>query len=459
MKLFTISCLSMLLLLALGESCFSQVYSYQGNMRYNFSPDEETFLDSLQRKTFDYFWMESNPENGLVKDRSTEDSPSSIAATGFGVVAWAIGSEHKWISREEACQRTLRLLRFLMSSEQSTSSDATGYNGFYYHFLKMSSGKRQWECELSTIDTAWLLAGLRFARQFYNGSNPRETEIRSLVDILTSRANWDWAVLKFGKYSGFICQAWHPERGFLDLGWFGFNEALFLFILSAGSTLSDPIPVYNNWLSTYKWVSIYKGLEHFSFPPLFGHQYSHMFIDFRNIMDPKLKEKGIDYFENSRRAVLSQRIYAVENPLKRKGYDSLCWGLTACDGPGEAYGHDFRSYAARGTSGKGFAHDDDGTIAPTAAASSIVFTPEISLKTIRNMFERYGARGLWGRYGFVDAFNLAANWFDKDYLGIDEGPILIMIENLRTGLVWKNMMKDEVVTSGLKKLNFQVYQE
>lgn len=323
----------------------------------------------------------------------------------------------------------------------------------------MDSGKREWKCELSTIDTAWLLAGLRFARQYFDGQDTKEIEIRNLADTLTYRVNWNWTVLKSGKYTGFISQAWHPESGFMDLGWFGYNEALFLFVLSAGSTLSDPLPVYKNWLSTYKWINPYKGLEHFSFPPLFGHQYSHVFIDFRNITDAKLREKGIDYFENSRRAVLSQRIYAVENPLKRKGYDSLCWGLTASDGPGENFGPDFRSYAARGTSGKGFAHDDDGTIAPTAAASSIVFAPEISLKTIRNMSEKYGPRGLWGKYGFVDAFNLSANWFDKDYLGIDQGPILLMIENLRTGLVWKYMMKDKVISSGLNKLRFQVYQE
>lgn len=454
MKVFTTNCLAALLLLAFHGNHFSQEFSYQGSIAFDFSPEDNSFLDTLERKIFDYFWIESNHSNGLVKDRSTDASPASIAATGFGVVVWAIGAEHNWVSRQEACERTLNLLRFLIGSEQSAKPDASGYNGFYYHFLNMNTGKREWNCELSTIDTAWLLAGLRFARRYYNGPDIREIEIRSLADKLTYRVNWNWSLLKNGKYKGFISQAWRPEKGFLDLGWFGYNEALFLFILSAGSTLSDPVPVYDKWLSTYKWVGPYKGLEHFSFPPLFGHQYSHMFIDFRNITDPKLKEKGIDYFENSRRAVLSQRIYAVENPLDREGYDSLCWGLTASDGPGDKFG-DFRGYAARGTSGKGYQHDDDGTIAPTAAASSIVFEPLISIQTIKNMFEKYGPQGLWGKYGFVDAFNLNAHWFDKDYLGIDQGPIIIMIENLRTGLVWKHMMKDEVITSGLKKLKFE----
>ncbi|MCU7494433.1 MAG: Tat pathway signal protein [Ignavibacteria bacterium] len=454
MKDFRVFSLTIFLLLTLPKCLAAQEYPYRGSIHYNFTPEENQFLDTLERRTFDYFWQECNPSNGLVKDRSVETSPASIAATGFGIVVWAIGAGNNWISRQEAEERTLSLLRFLFASEQSESPDATGYKGFYYHFLNMQTGKREWNCELSTIDTAWLLAGVRFARQFYSGKNKAEEEIRTLSDKITSRVDWDWSVLKQGKYSGFIAQGWRPEKGFLDLGWFGYNESLFLFIVASGSTLSNPIPVYNNWLSTYAWINPYPELSHFLFPPLFGHQYSHMFIDFRNVADMKLKEKGIDYFENSRRAVLCQRKYASENPFKRKGYDSLCWGMTASDGPSH---NGYIGYAARGTSGKGFEHDDDGTIAPTAAAASIPFAPEICMKTIKNMYEKYGQLGLWGRYGFVDAFNPDANWVDSDYLGIDQGPIIIMIENLRTGLVWKEMMKDEVVLAGLKRLQFQAY--
>ncbi len=441
-------------------SCYSGKIKYPatGAVRYRLSEEQNRFLDTLQYRTFLYFWNECNPANGLIRDRSSKKSPASIAATGFGIVAWAIGAEHGWITRESAAERTLTLFRFLMRSEQNPSPSATGYQGFYYHFLNMTTGARMWKSELSTIDTAWLLAGVRFAVHYYSQNNPVENEIRTLGDSLTFRVKWDFMTLPdTGHYAGTISLGWFPEKGLHEIGWVGYNEALYLYILAAGSGYQNAAKAYRRWLSTYQWFTPYPGLAHVGFPPLFGHQYTHMFIDMRGLMDEYMQKKGIDYFENSRRATLAQRRYAQENPMGWTGYDSLTWGWTACDGPGPSYNHNgkkFNWYTARGMIGSRYIQFDDGTIAPTAAGGSIIFSPQTVIPTLMSMMKRFGEKGLWGRYGFVDAFNLTVNWFDNDYLGIDQGPILIMAENLRTGMVWKYCMMDSVIQEGLAKLHF-----
>jgi hypothetical protein len=214
---------------------------------------------------------------------------------------------------------------------------------------------------------------------------------------------------------------------------------------------------YNSWLESYKWQTPYEGLSHAAFPPLFGHQFSQAFIDYRGLVDTYMKEKGIDYFENSRRATYVQRQYAIDNPYGWIGYDSLCWGITACDGPTEKYNFDdkeFLGYAGRGTSGPDYNYFDDGTIAPYGPLSSLPFAPEIVLPASKSVIEKYGDR-LWGKYGFYDSFNLTANWFDNDFIGIDQGPMLIMIENFRTGLVWDYVMKDPIIQKGLSRLGFE----
>ena len=437
----------------------TEVSNSQRKVIYKLSSSDKKFLDTLQHRTFLYFWYECNPDNGLVKDRSTIDSPASIAAVGFALPIWAIGVEHKWISRDEAVKRTLSALNFFMHSEQSKNPLATGYEGLYYHFLNMKTGERMWSCELSTIDTGLLIAGIRFARQYYKLNNKNEKKIRSLADSITYRVNWNFmTVPDSGKYAGLISMAFRPEKGISDYGWHGYNEALILQIIAAGSGFSDYQKSYDGWLKTYEWHEPYPGLAHVIFPPLFGHQYSHMFVDFSGIYDKYMKKKGIDYFENSRRATLTQRLYAMQNPGGWKGYDSLIWGLTACDGPGPSNNRDgkkFFEYSARGTSGPGIVQDDDGTIAPTAAAGSIVFAPKVVIPALEAMKDKYGNKGLWNKYGFVDSFNPTINWYDTDYLGIDEGPIVIMIENFRNGFVWKYMMKDTIIKTGLKKLGFK----
>jgi hypothetical protein len=265
---------------------------------------------------------------------------------------------------------------------------------------------------------------------------------------------------------------WHPESGFIAHDYDGYNEAMFLYVLALGSP-THPLPPqsWQEFTSTYMWAEFY-GQPHVNFAPLFGHQYSHVWIDFRGIQDAYMRGRGIDYFENSRRATLAQRSYAVHNPNSWAGYGANIWGLTASDGPGTftatigGRARSFQGYWARGASADAVL--DDGTIAPTAVGGSVPFAPEITIPALRAM--RDGTAGnLYAQYGFKDAFNLTltepglaqkgttvpgVGWFDVDYLGIDQGPILLMIENYRTGLVWNLMRESPYIIVGLCRAGF-----
>lgn len=435
------------------ESVFYPVYK-----DYKLSAEEEIMLDSIQQKTFLFFMNERNPENGLVKDRSASWAPASIAAIGFALPSYAIGVERNWVTRNEAAEITLTILKFFLNSVQSPDTNVTGYQGFYYHFLRMNSGTREWSCELSTIDTGLLMMGIIFSRNYFNLDNDVENEIRKLASKLLGRLNWDFFQMpSSGNHPNSISMGWTPEKGLHRMGWVGYNEALFLYILAAGSGMTNTDTAFEEWLKHYDWRTPYPGFSHAAFPPLFGHQFSFCFINPKGLQDKFMIDKGIDYFENSRRATYVQRQYAVDNPHNWVGYDSLCWGISASDGPTEKYnfdGKEFLGYAGRGTSGPDLNYFDDGTIAPYAAISSIVFAPEIVIPTIRSFNERY-AKNLWGSYGYLDAFNPTVNWFNKEYIGIDQGPLLLMIENFRTGLIWKYVMRDQVIQTGLNRLGFE----
>jgi len=453
-----------LLVLMLGACQKSNEIRFKsmGKVDFAISPEDELMLDSIQRKTFEYFRHEHHPEWGLVKDRAAEGAPSSIAAIGFGIPCFAIGVERGWMAREEAARIVLNNLEFFINSEQSADPNATGYKGFYYHFLNMDTGTREWNCELSSIDTGLLMMGIIFARNYFNLDNETEARIRSLAANLLNRLDWSiFAMPPESRHPYTISMGWKPEEGMHDWGWFGYNEALFLYVLAAGTGMKDVERSYEAWLSTYKWKEPYEGKAHVAFPPLFGHQFSHAFIDFRGLVDRYMKEKGIDYFENSRIATYVQQLYAIENPHGWLGYDSLCWGVTASDGPGESYNFDnkvFLGYAGRGAAGPEYNYFDDGTIAPYGALSSLPFAPEIVIPTARSMIERYGNR-IWGKYGFYDAFNPTVNWVNNDFIGIAQGPMMIMIENFRTGLVWNYMMQDPIIQDGLNKLGFEYLQQ
>ncbi len=422
----------------------------------------DPFLDTLQQRTIQWF-LDVTPENtGLTPDRwPAEWSPSSIGAVGFALTTYPIAVERKMITRAKAAERTLTTLRFLWRLPQGEGSAGTaGYNGFFYHFLKKDSGLRDWNCELSTIDTGLLLAGVLFCQSYFDKKNPDEAEIRALSDSLYRRVDWHWAM---GKTKG-IVMGWKPEEGFHNWIWHGYNEAMIVYVLALGSP-THPVPpsVWDAWTSTYLWKEHY-GQTLLNFMPLFGHQFSHAWIDFRGIKDAYMQKKRIDYFENSRRATYVHRTYATENPHQWIDYSDSIWGLSACDGPKDTtfevkgIRRVFRSYSARGTGAE--EEVDDGTIAPMGAAGCVPFAPEIVIPALRAMKNKYGDK-LWTKYGFVDAFNSTyltpstpQGWFDKDYLGIDQGPIVLMIENHRNGFVWEVMKKNKYIVDGLRKAGF-----
>jgi len=432
-------------------------------------PKPPNLLDDVQRRTFNFFWETTNAENGLVPDRWPTPSFSSIAAVGFGLTAYGIGAERGWITREAAAQRALTTLRFFLNAKQGEAAQGvTGYRGFYYHFVDMKTGERFKQVELSTVDTTLLLAGALFCQSYFDRDTDVEREIRSVAETLYARAEWSF----FHERPPLMSMGWTPEGGLLDYDYIGYNETMLLYILALGSPTHPIAPeAWKAYTKTYKWDSFH-GQEHLNFAPLFGHQYSHVWVDFRGIQDAYMREKGIDYYENSRRATLAQRAYAIENPMGWHGYGENIWGLTACDGPFDGYldidGHrrQFFTYAARGAAAGEIR--DDGTIAPTAAVSSIAFAPEIAVPAMETLVRKWGTH-IYKQYGFLDSFNPTltfetklqmghvvpgVGWIDRDYLGIDQGPIVAMIENHRSGLVWNVMRKNEHVRRGLKRAGF-----
>lgn len=455
-NLMYITFLCFLITFNLSAQSLSSKFEIGKKSKYKLSDEEKKFLDTLQYRTFQYFINEINPENGLVKDRSTSNSPSSIAAVGFAYPIWALGADKGWISRDYAAKLTLNSLKFFYQSEQSTNKYATGYKGFYYHFLDMKTGERFWNCELSSIDSGILFAGMIFAKNYYNQDNEIEISIRELSAKLLNRADWNFWQRKSNDKNNYLINMGWKGNEFEPLAWFGYTESLFLYVIAAGNGYNNSEKAFENFHSTYKWKKPYKEeFAHVVFPPLFGHQYSFVWLNPNGLSDSFMKNKKIDYAENSRRATFVNRQYAMVNPMKWIGYDSLTWGFTACDGPGESFNYDnkkFYGYAARGTSGLDSTEWDDGTIAPTAAGGSIPFAPEICIPTLKNIKSKYP--NTWGKYGFFDSFNPTLNWIDTDYIGIDQAPIILMIENFYNGFVWKYFMKDEIVHKGLNKLGF-----
>ncbi len=426
-------------------------------------------LDDLQHRTFGYFWDLSDPQTGLTPDRWPSKSFSSIAAVGFALTAYPIGIEHAWISRAQGTERTLNTLKFFWHSKQgSTATGVTGYRGFYYHFLDMTTGLRFEQVELSTIDTALLLGGVLFCQSYFDGTDPKEQAIRAYADSLYARVEWTWIQPNPPR----VNHRWRPEDGFAPHNWSGYDESMLLYVLALGSP-THPIDAsaWPAFTSTNRWAEFY-GQTHVNFEPLFGHQYSHVWIDFRGIQDPYMRAKGIDYFENSRRATYSQRAYAMANPNGWAGYGANLWGISASDGPLDSTfvvggrSRTFHTYWARGVGVQEIR--DDGTLAPTAAGGSIAFAPEIAIPALVEMKRRFGDN-LYGRYGFLDAFNPTlttvlktqhgkvvpgVGWFDGDWLGIDQGPIVAMIENYNSQLVWKTTRKNPHIVRGLKRAGF-----
>jgi hypothetical protein len=419
------------------------------------------FLAELEERTFRFFWETANPKNGLVPDRYPTPSVASVAAVGFGLTAYPIGVERGYISRAAARDRVLTTLRFL--------ARAPNQNGFFYHFVDMSTGMRANGSEVSTVDTSLLLAGMLFCQSYFDSSDPQEVRLRKLVDEIYRRVDWTWAQARPPS----IALSWTPEEGFSSSDWTGYNEGMLVYLLALASpTHAIEDQAWTTWTSGYDkhWGTVYDQ-TYLGFAPLFGHQYTHVWVDFRGIRDAYMRAHDLDYFENSRRATYAQRRYAIANPRHWQAYGKNIWGMSASDGPGtirEPYqGEDrsFYSYAARGM---GIGHIiDDGTIAPTAAISSLPFAPEIVVPATLEMYHRFGA-SIYSSYGFRDAFNASfrsssesqarhpadAGWVDPDYLGIDQGPILAMIENYRSELIWRVMRDSTYLRTGLERAGF-----
>lgn len=448
------------------------------------------FSEDLTQRTFRYFWETTDTERCLAPDRWPSNPFSSIAATGFALTAYGIGAERGYVTRDEAAERTRDCLRFYWTAPQGPqAAGVSGHKGFFYHFLRNDDGTRFRDTELSTVDTALLLGGILFAQSYFDGATPVEAEIRDLAERIYRRVDWTFvqrersAIPSANGGSGkAIAMGWYPERGnggdFGTHDWVGYNEGMLVYILAAGSP-THPVTKEawdTGWAADLEkdWGTFY-GYEHLQFEPLFGHQYSHVWVDFRGIRDAFMASKGIDYFENSRRATLSQRAYGMDNPNDWIGYSGDIWGWTASDGPSPAANgrvvngqpRTFMGYAARGASALRVV--DDGTIVPTAAGGSIPFAPEVTIPALMNMRRAHGDR-LYAQYGFKDAFNPSytfvdvgsrsgtvdpvMGWVANDYLGIDQGPILAMMENHRTGFVWQVMRKNPHVRRGLERLGF-----
>jgi hypothetical protein len=415
---------------------------------------DSDLVDRLQRAAFSYFTEFTNDENGLVADTSRKDSPCSIAVVGFALSCYPIAVKNGWITRSDATTRTLKALRFFRSSEQSDRADATGYMGFYYHFLNMQTGRRVWSCELSLIDTALLMAGILTAGRYFDGTGDEE-EIRRLATELYDRVDWRWAQ----NGSATLSQGWKPECGFLHYGWEGYNEATILYVLGAGSA-THPLTdgSFAGWTLTYQWEHLL-GEDVLYSGPLFTHLFSHAWLDFRGIRDGFMRLRGSDYFENTRAAINVHREHAARNPKGFAAYGPDFWGISAGDGPGDEYlrenGRDrrFFGYMSRGVP----FGPDDGTIAPWAMLACLPFDTESALAGCRHLLAHYPAVIRNDR--FASGFNptLQAdgkNWVSEGWYGLDQGLLVMMIENHRSGLIWDLTRGCPQLVAGLKLAGF-----
>jgi hypothetical protein len=419
----------------------------------------ETELWKLQKDTFSYFLQYQNSRNGLIADSTRKDSACSIAAVGLGLSAYVVAAERGWIKRQEASAYVLKTLDFFWNAEQSESTTATGYKGFFYHFLDMQTGERALGSEISTIDSSYIFAGALIAAEYFGGDNNIELKIRSVAEKIYARADWHWA--QNGRLS--VSHGWRPERGFIRYRWLGYNEALILYILGLASpTFPLPASSYTEWCSTYQWKKIY-GIEFLFAAPMFIHQLSHVWIDFRGIQDRYMRLKSIDYFENSRRATYVQQQYAIRNPKRFRKYGEFFWGITASDGPGPAtlkvdgISRRFYDYKARGVPWG----PDDGTLAPWALVGSLPFAPEIVLPTLRYLNDHFPE--MTGEHGYKCSFNPTflnqkgskKGWISVGHYGLDQGPVVLMIENYRSGLLWRLSRKSKYFIEGLQKAGFR----
>lgn len=394
------------------------------------SDDDKRLLDEIEKAQFLYFWEQANPQTGLVKYRfnvRSGDSSSvvaSIAATGFGLTALCIGERNGYVPTSDARNRLLGTMRFLWKKLPT-------HRGFFYHFANMNTGERIWDSEVSSVDTAILLAGILTCRSHFEA----HSEISNLAFEIFNRVDWTW----LSEDTSVLTHGWTPENGFLPYRWDFYSELMMVYLLGLGSsTYPLKVEVWNSWKRT---IFEYEGLRYIgSFAPLFVHQYSQAWFDFRGKRD-----KYADYFENSSIATEAHRRFCLGLAKQFPDYSDDLWGITASDSQ--------NGYVIWG--GPPALGPIDGTVVPCATGGSLPFLPESTLRVLRNIRSRYPSA--WSRYGFVDAFNPLKKWFNQDVIGINVGITMLMAENLRTGFVWDTFMKNPEATRGMQRAGFHPY--
>lgn len=425
---------------------------------HHFETDDEKLLDQLQESAFGYFTEHTNPKTGLIADNSKRGSPASISVTGFALSCYPIAVERGWIDRKQAAETAAKTLRFFAQSRQGDDAQATGHKGFYYHFLDMRSGKRANDCELSTIDTGMLLAGMMLAAQYFDRKDETEQEIRTLAQKLFERVDWGWAM---DPKKGEVHQAWLPDHGFKKPDWRGYSEALLMYVIGAASP-THPLPpsAREKDTETFAWRHNV-GLDWVHAAPLFIHLFPQAWLDLRGLDDGHISRKDdLDYFTNTQRAIFVQRVYAFLNPHAYLGYGKDVWGLSACPGPdGERTLRDGRKQKCLGYEARGVPHGpDDGTLVPWAAAACMAYEPKVALEGLRTLLRAYPRVLRNGR--FAGAFNPSLpgdgpeGWVAPACAGLDQGLIVMMIENARTGFVWQLTRTSPTFREGLRRLGF-----
>ncbi|HLI83712.1 MAG TPA: glucoamylase family protein [Bryobacteraceae bacterium] len=393
------------------------------------SSQDSAFLDDLEKQSFLFFAEQAHPKTGLVKDRcnaraNDNSTAASIAATGFGLTALCIGHERGWIPLSDARERVLVALRFLRDK-------MTNHRGFYFHFANIETGERMWDSEVSSIDTSILLCGVLTCREHF-----RSPEVTRLASEIFNRVDWTW----LSEDTTLLPHGWTPEFGFLPYRWDYYSEHMMIYLLGLGSA-THPLPA-GAWDAWKRTTFEYAGMRYIgSYAPLFVHQYSQAWFDFRNKRD-----RYADYFRNSQIATSVHRCFCLELARQFPDYSDDLWGITASD---SAHG-----YVVWG--GPPAIGPIDGTVVPSASAGSLPFLPQACLRVLKNIKNQYGARA-WCRYGFVDAFNPLTNWYDTDVIGIDIGITLLMAENLRSGFVWNTFMKSREAQRGFERAGFKSY--
>lgn len=392
------------------------------------SPDDDSFLNELEHANFLFFWEQANPDTGLIKDRCnvrTKDTSlaASIASVGFGLTAICIALMRGFVSYEDARSRVLKTLSFLWHKLPT-------HRGFFYHFANINTGERVWDSEVSSVDTAMLLCGALTCRQHF-----QDRDIGDLAHAIFDRVDWTW----LSEDTTLLSHGWTPEMGFIHSRWDDYSELMMMYLLGMGST-SHPLPV-ETWVAWKRSVFEYDGLRYVgSFAPLFVHQYSQAWFDFRG-----KKDRYTDYFHNSVIATDVHRRFCLELNEQFPDYSNALWGITASDSA--------KGYVAWG--GPPAMGPIDGSIVPAAAGGSLPFLPAATMRVLRTIKDHYP--NAWCRYGFVDAFNPLTEWYDTDVVGIDQGITMVMAENARSGFVWDTFMKNPEAQRGMENAGFKPY--